>query len=35
MASAEEKSDGSGASLLKKEWSQVTDYGEIKNELFF
>ena len=25
MASVEEQSDGSGASLLKKEWSQVRD----------
>ena len=35
MASAEEKSDGSGASLLKKEWSQVTDYGEKRTNFFF
>ena len=34
MASAEEKSDGSGASLLKKEWSQVTDLILEEREAF-
>ena len=34
MASVEEKSDGSGASLLKKEWSQVTDLIREEREPF-
>ena len=34
MASVEEKSEGSGASLLKKEWSQVRDMIRKEREAF-
>ena len=34
MASVEEKSEGSGASLLKKEWSQVRDLIREEREVF-
>ena len=34
MASVEEKSEGSGASLLKEEWSQVRDLIKEEREAF-
>ena len=34
MASVEEKNEGSGASLLKKEWSQVRDLIREEREVF-
>ena len=34
MTSVEEQSDGSGASLLKKEWSQVRDLLREEREVF-
>ena len=35
MASVEEQSDGSGASLLKKDWSQVRDLIRALTNAFY